>query len=66
MKNDYIKLSEAMKELSKEFGCIPLSSVRKAITANLIPHMKSGQGSRAWILVRVEDLKRYFLTLKHE
>lgn len=65
MKNQYLKVSEARKSL-KEWDWVPESSVRKALNNHLIPHMKSGQGTRAWNLVRVEDLKRYFLSLKHE
>lgn len=61
---EYLKLSEAMKALEKEFGCIPLSSVRKALNNHLIPHMKSSQGKRASNLVRVEDLRKYYETLK--
>ena len=62
--NDYVKLSEARKALSKEWGFIPLSSVRKALNAGFIPHIKSGQGERASNFVRVEDLRKYFETLK--
>lgn len=64
MKNEYVKLSRAKKTLEKEWGFIPMSSVRKALNAGLIPHIKSGQGKRASNFVRVEDLRKYFEKLK--
>lgn len=64
MKNEPIKLNLAMKALSKEWGFIPRSSVLKALNSGLIPHIKSGQGQRASNFVTIEDLKKYYETLK--
>lgn len=64
MKTEYVKLNVAIKALSKEWSFVPKSSVLKALNAGLIPHAKSGQGQRATNFVRVEDLKKYYETLK--
>lgn len=65
MKNQekLVKLSEARKQLS-EWDWVPLSSIRKALNSHLIPHFKSCLGKRATVFITVQDLRKYFETLK--
>lgn len=67
MKNENIlvKLTVARKAL-KEWDSIPISTIYKAMDQKppLIPHVVTSNGKRATKLVTVNDLRKYYESLK--
>jgi hypothetical protein len=56
---NYVKLSDAVETVKRDYPIIASSAIGKALREKKIPHIRSSNGGKAHYAVRISDLREY-------